>query len=146
MARTIVRFYHLRKFYADDYFLFYAVAASAVAAGFAYTIDHLVYVQIYVGLGWQAPPPDFYVQMLDFEKRIQVCSCLIWSTIYAIKLSFLCLFRKLVDRVRVFEIHWRVVTGITVVCGLATMPMGFMICPVLTSDYMRKHKPLTSWN
>ena len=110
--------------------------AAAVTVGVAYSIKDLVYEQIYVGLYWQAPAPDFYDQMLVFEKRIQVCSFLIWSSIYAIKFSFLFLFRKLVDRIRVLETHWRIVTSITIVCGLASMPLGFIICPVFTSDYM----------
>ena len=138
IARTVLRFYHLRRFYADDYFLFYAVLAAGATAGVAYSIKDLVYEQIYVGMYWQKPGPDFYDQMLLFEKRIQVCSFLIWSLIYAVKFSFLCLFRKLVDRVRVLEIHWWVVTSATIVCGLVSMPLGFIICPVFTSDYMRK--------
>ena len=145
IVRTVLRFYHLRKFSADDYFLFYAVLAAAATAGVAHSIKDLVYEQIYVGLYWQEAPPDFYDQMLVFEKRIQVCSFLIWSVIYAVKLSFLCLFRKLVDRIRALEIHWWIVTGITIACGLASMPLAFIICPVFTSDYMREPRMQTKF-
>ena len=112
--------------------------AGGAAAGVAYSVKDLIYEQIYVGLEWEQPGPDFYDQMLVFEKRIQVCSILIWSSIYAIKLSFLSLFRKLVDRIRTLEILWRIVTVVTIICGLASMPLAFIICPNFTSDYMRE--------
>jgi hypothetical protein len=137
VARTGLRVYYHRKLYVDDYLLIYAILAAGACAGVAYSIKDLVYLQIYVGLGWEKPAPDFYDRMLVFEKRIQVCSALIWSIIYAIKFSFLVFFRKLVDRVRSLEIYWKAVAGVTGIFGLVSVPLGFIICPNFTSDYMR---------
>ena len=136
VLRTVARLNQHGRLYLDDYFVFYAVIASAACGGVAYSIRDQIYLQIYVGLGWQAPAADFQDQMLIFEKRIMACSALIWSVIYAIKFSFLAFFRKLVDRVWKLEIYWWIVVAITTACGITSIPLSFIICAHFGNDYI----------
>lgn len=127
----------MRTLYVDDYFLILAVLAGVATAGVAYNLKDDVYLQIYVGLGWVQPDADFIPEMLNFEKRIQVASALIWFSLYCVKLSFMAYFRKLVSRVWKMEIWWWIVLSVVIVCGLASIPMAFIICSNFTEDYMR---------
>ncbi|CAF9924735.1 MAG: hypothetical protein GOMPHAMPRED_003688 [Gomphillus americanus] len=136
VLRTVARLNQHGRLYLDDYFVFYAVIAAAACGGVAYSIRDQIYLQIYVGLGWQAPAADFQDQMLIFEKRIMACSALIWSVIYAIKFSFLAFFRKLVDRVWKLEIYWWIVMAITTACGITSIPLSFIICAHFGNDYI----------
>lgn len=98
----------------------------------------LVYLQIYVGLGWQAPPPDLAPRMLEFEKRAQVCSALVWMAIYAVKFSFLTFFRRLVRRVRLLVSWWWSVFAVLLVSGLVSLPLAFIVCSDFSEHYLGK--------
>ena len=112
--------------------------ALGVCAGIAFSIKDLVYLQIYVGLGWEKPGPDFFTEMLEFEKRIQVASALTWSSLYAVKFSFLFFFRNLIQRLKPLEVWWWVVLACVIVCGAASIPLAFIICSNFTEGYMRE--------
>jgi hypothetical protein len=88
LLRTLLRLRYTRSLSTDDYFLLYAVAVLIAAGAVTHGITDLVYLQIYVGLGWTKPAADFIPQMLVFEKRVQAASALAWSSLYAVKLSF----------------------------------------------------------
>ncbi|MCJ1472331.1 hypothetical protein MMC13_000978 [Lambiella insularis] len=137
LARTTLRLRQNHTLYTDDYFLLYAVVALCVCAGVAFSIKDLIYLQIYVGLGWEKPAPDFFQQMLEFEKRIQVASALTWSALYAVKLSFLFFFRNLIRRVRALEVWWWVVLACVIVGGAASIPLSFIICSNFSEAYMQ---------
>lgn len=138
VARTLLRLRYSRTLSADDYFLLYAVLALGAAGAVTYGIKDLVYLQIYVGLGWEKPSPDLIPRMLVFEKRIQAASALAWSSLYAVKLSFLFFFRTLIKRARRLKILWWVVLGCVIVGAAASIPLAFVICSNFSDDYMRK--------
>ena len=94
------------------------------------------YLAIAVGLKWTKPPKDFLAQMLEFEKRIQAASALIWIAIYSIKYSFMFFFRKLVSRVRILGVWWWVVMAVVTLGGLASIPLAFIICSDFTMNYI----------
>ncbi len=76
--------------------------------------------------------------MLVFEKRVQAASALAWSSLYAVKLSFLFFFRTLVRRVRGLQTLWWVVLACVVVGAMASIPLAFIVCANFSDDYMRK--------
>lgn len=131
-----MRLHRNKKLYADDCFLIFALVAAAATAGVAWTVKDSVYLQIYVGLGWQKPAADFYAVMLEFEKRIQAASALIWLSLYSVKLSFMFFFKRLVRRVRHLEKLWWAVFSIVIVGGVVSMPLAFIICSNFTANYM----------
>jgi len=136
LLRTGLRAHYYRSLGVDDFLLLFALCALGATAGVAWTIKDLFYLQIYVGLEWQAPDPDFFERMLVFEQRVVVASALSWAAIYAVKFSFLLFFKKLVKKVRPLEVHWWVVFGVLLIGALTSIPMAVIICPHYEEDYM----------
>lgn len=132
----ILRWRRERTLYIEDYLVVYSVLAAGACAAVAWSIKDQMYLQIYVGLKQVAPPDGFLDSMLVFEQRIQACSSIIWSIIYAIKLSFLYFFRRLVSRVRHLKIQWWWILSITGACAAISIPLGFIICPNFSPDYL----------
>jgi len=135
-ARLGFRLRSSRTFFADDYLLLFALCALCVAAGLAYTVKDVVYLQIYVGIGWEPQPPDYTDQLATFQQRIQPAGSLVWAAIYAIKFSFVLFFRKLVSRVPKLQRLWWAVAILTVACGITAIPIGLVICSHFTPDYL----------
>ena len=145
IGRILVRLYISRRLFLDDYFVLFAVLCLAPAAALTHTIQGQIYLQIQVGIGSVAPPPDFFEQMVVFEERILIASCLVWTALYCIKFAFLIFLRKLVDRVEKLVIFWWVVVAITALCGLVSVPLGFIVCSHLTDDYMSEFVSMAWW-
>ena len=49
--------------------------------------------------------------------------------LYSIKASFLCFFRRLIDRLGTIVIHWRVTASITAISFLFGVCEAFIVCP-----------------
>ncbi|MCJ1245486.1 hypothetical protein MMC30_002690 [Trapelia coarctata] len=137
LSRIFLRLRYTRSLLLDDYFLLYAVLSLVAAGALTYGIKDLVYLQIYVGLGWTPPDADLIPRMLVFEKRVQAASALAWSSLYAVKFSFLFFFRTLVRRVRGLKVLWGVVMGCVVVGAMASVPLAFIICANFSDEYMQ---------
>jgi hypothetical protein len=136
IGRILFRLYISRRLFLDDYLVLFAICCLAPAAALTHTIWDLIYQQVWTGIGWNEPPPDFYAQMLVFEQRILASSALLWAALYAIKFSFLIFFKKLISRVKPLVFFWWAVAGLTGLCALVSIPLGFLVCSHLTPDYM----------
>jgi hypothetical protein len=123
----IVIFYARRRIGLDDVFLLLGVAflTSAVA------LLHVAINDIYLvealldgvpgGQGDLDLPPDFIEHAFDFQKWAVILCILLWFGTTAVKLSFLFLFRKLIDRLPAMILFWRLVVAyVVLVWGLGT--------------------------
>jgi hypothetical protein len=54
---------------------------------------------------------------------------LTWTTIFAVKLSFLCFFRQMVDRFKNVMMYWKLVVGIAVISYCYCTAGVFIACP-----------------
>ena len=97
---------------------------------YSVTIDKLYLVQAFaVGLPNADIPPDLLQQSYDLHKWIIICLILAWCAIMAVKLCFLFLFRKLIDRIQPLVIYWWVVTAYNVVVFGYGVSVYYVICP-----------------
>lgn len=129
-----------RRLELDDVFLIVAIITLSAFVGVVYTVRDLMYLSVYVSLGMKDPgfPLDgtfdpsksfHYYGMMD-----EAASVLVWTSIFAIKFSFVFFFRKLTQRVRGIEIWWWIVVLALVPCALICMFLGFIICPTLNCN------------
>ena len=91
--------------------------------------------------GWILPTgpitPDLNANARrDFGYKTWSYLVVIWTSIFAIKFSFLWFFRLLVDRLRSFVIYWRVVVVVSILAYIFCAFNNFIIC--------RKSSPMDS--
>ena len=138
IIRTAVRVHHFRRLYLDDYFLFFGVASLVVSQGLFFASVPVYYLSYLVTVGKVRPPLD----LLDHAKRVTVFSIvaevLAWTTIFAIKLSFLFYFRLLIERLPRLEKWWWFVFAMTVLTAGTNIPGSFIVCPY-TGDQIWSH-------
>ena len=136
-SRTFLRVRQSRRLEIDDVFLILAITTLCAFVGVIYSVKDLIYLSVYMSLGREDPgyPLDNtfdYIKTFNYYGRMtEAASVLIWTSIFAVKFSFVFFFRKLTRRVRGIELWWRIVVGALVPCALACMFLGFMICPQL---------------
>ncbi|KAF7591141.1 hypothetical protein BBP40_001915 [Aspergillus hancockii] len=73
--------------------------------------------------------PDWEQMSYDFHKWWAVCGILGWASFNSVKFSFLFLFKRMIDRMRVWRIYWWAVVVFTtglVVYGFAAV---YLSCP-----------------
>ncbi|KAL8683839.1 MAG: hypothetical protein Q9186_000182 [Xanthomendoza sp. 1 TL-2023] len=140
--RFYIRIWVQRQFSVDDAFLILAVCCliSAVAVMYAVTLDKMYRIQalsaalpiaLSFGFDVKAISGDgvFLQQAYEYLKWITVNQTLAWSSVFAVKFSFLFLFRRLIERLPRLIIYWWLVVAFNVVAfgyGLLTY---FLICP-----------------
>ncbi|MCJ1245147.1 hypothetical protein MMC30_002348 [Trapelia coarctata] len=144
-ARTILRVRQSRRLELDDVFLILAIVTLCAFVGVIYSVKDLLYFSVYLALGLEDPGYPLSASF-DFEKAFayygqmdEAASLLIWTSIFAVKFSFVFFFRKLTRRVRGIEIWWRIVVAALVPCALTCMFLGFSICPQLNCSQTSLH-------
>ena len=60
-----------------------------------------------------------------------------YSAIFAIKITYLALFRKLIGRVHILEIWWWIVLAILVPAGIAATFLPFYNCPLTSPEQLQ---------
>lgn len=144
-ARTYFRVRRFRRLEIDDVFLILAIVTLCAFVGVVYSVKNLMYLSVYLALGLEDPsfPLD---AIFDYEKTFEyygqmdeAASVLIWTSIFAVKFSFVFFFRKLTRRVRGIEIWWQIVVVVLVPCALTCMFLGFVICSALNCSQTSLH-------
>lgn len=107
-ARMIIRIHVQKSLSLDDAFLLFGVACLICAIGLFFTFVDKMYLTEATITNFKDVeyPPNFLMQMEDFQKWVAVCLILLWCSICSVKFSFLFLFRKLVDRVHWLTVYW----------------------------------------
>ena len=98
IARVTIRIYRFRRVYADDYFLFLALAALISSNALLFASVPELYLFASASTGQILPHKNFFQTVTDtavFTTTAGIPSCI---TIFAVKFSFLFYFRLLVER------------------------------------------------
>ncbi|KAL8772125.1 MAG: hypothetical protein Q9209_002560 [Squamulea sp. 1 TL-2023] len=141
--RFYIRLWVQRNFSLDDAFLILAICCliSALAIMYSVTLDWLYQIQELSAALPFAIDYGFDVELISSDslgllqpsykylKWITVNQTLAWTSIIAVKFSFLCLFRKLIERMPKLISYWWGVVGFNTVAFGYGMATYFLGCP-----------------
>ena len=95
ILKTTVRLYVSRRIFIDD-FLVYIALTILIIMGVLYTlINNIIFELVLVEGGILQPSPDFATQAAFFLKVQFAIIVLFWTTLWAVKFSFLMYYKKL---------------------------------------------------
>lgn len=142
-VRIAIRIKFRRRLSLDDYFLLFGLACLSGATGLAFRLMRILFLTEVL----EADHPVDYVftvqDILDFKLAMAIVSSLVvlsWTATYAVKFSYLALFRHLISRVskRITVYYW-IVTGFTSLSWAYVAVEPFILCPVFgLSSSMRR--------
>lgn len=142
-ARIAIRIKLRRLLSLDDYLLLFGLACLSGAAGLAFRLMRILFLTEVL----ETDHPIDYVftlqDILDFKVAMAVVSSLVvlsWTATYAVKLSFLALFRHLISRLsKKITIYYWVIVGFTLLSWAYVVVEPFILCPVFgLSSSMRR--------
>jgi hypothetical protein len=97
LARSGVQVYMRRRLEAQDYLL-YAAFILFLAMAISYlVIFSAVFTVARVSVGALIPGPTFHADMVLYVRMMFVTTTLFWISLWLVKLSFLSLYRKLLE-------------------------------------------------
>lgn len=131
LARVVIRLRMQRRLYLDDAFLFFACVCLSAATGLLYRSVGVMYSDEELVID---PSSAFSAlllipQLLWFEKILDSYLALLWAAIFAVKLSFLVLFKSLIRRLKGITVYWSFAVTITTIVGCLCVTDSFMSCP-----------------
>ena len=92
-ART---FFRIRRLDIDSGFLALALITLCASAGVFHAASSLLYLQVRFSVGHPIPmTPDFLDQLEYYHRMENAALVLLWTSIFAVKFSFLFFFRHL---------------------------------------------------
>jgi len=74
-------------------------------------------------------PPDWLQITFHYHNLVTSSGMLAWAAIVCVKMSFLFFFKKLIDRIHVMLVYWRIVLAITTITSLYGFTTPFLTCP-----------------
>lgn len=133
IARTVVRLRIQRRLLLDDILLLVACVFLTTAVTLLYVVEPLLYwnMRYFLNPGKIPTPPDLIDKLTDYQRYIYSQLTLAWTTIFAVKFSFLFFFRNMVDRMRMLVILWRVVIVTTSISFVLCISSTFIACPYI---------------
>ncbi|OMP88825.1 hypothetical protein BK809_0005546, partial [Diplodia seriata] len=112
--RFFLRFHVFRRFYLDDAFVLFAwIIALSITISWQILAKDM-YLDNRVASGRQLPPVDFVPRVERFLKGSAAIVFLFYSTLWAIKLSFLLFFRRIYMNIGRLVAVWWVILGFTI--------------------------------
>ena len=85
------------------------------------------------GFSQTSTSPDALHKFLWLQKMIMTYQVMTWTAIFCVKASFLCFFRRLVDRLKPMLILWKTVVGITILSYIIIFGDLFVGCPYFSA-------------
>ncbi|KAL8949083.1 MAG: hypothetical protein Q9222_004773, partial [Ikaeria aurantiellina] len=128
IGRIYIRVKLNRRLYIDDGFFLLAVVILIAGTVMTYIDIPYIYLQQNVQAGNEAPPADFVQQLIKSVKIQDSAVVLLSAGIFAIKLSFLALFRGLIRRLRKLEVWWWLVLAIVIPSSIMLICSNFITC------------------
>ena len=129
-GRTAIRYHMYRRFQADDYLLFFALACSIAGIGMMYKLLPTIYLS--AGLRDSNLDTGKLFELISkaewFQARYHAYFALSWTAIFAVKFAFLAFFGRLVDRMGWIFTYWKITLGITAVSWVYCLVNGFIAC------------------
>lgn len=100
ITRLALRVFIRHKLYLDDYFLLFGLACLGAATYLLYSIFRMIFLSNVVRQDPSIfPTVSKIIQLINSLKIIYSFLALIWTTTFAVKLSFLVFFKQLIERV-----------------------------------------------
>ena len=137
-ARTAIRIHEFGQLHVDDYFLFLATAALIGGTGLSLKTIPSLYFFAEVILGHDLPPKDRLQKAIHDSTSAITGGVLCWTTIFAVKFSFLFYFRGLVRRLRNLAILWWCNLVILTPVAFTSIFGTFIVCPYIGSELLSK--------
>ena len=128
-ARTAIRVHRFRRVFLDDCFLFLAVASLIASTGTFFWLIPSLYTFAAVAAGLEPVPLDYINAAINTTNAAYAAEILAWTTVFAVKLSFLFFFRHLIQRLRDLKILWWCVLIICIPVGIVCICLPFIQCP-----------------
>ena len=134
-TRLYIRLFIQKKFFLDDGFIVFGVLLLIAAMGMLYYFVDMMFLAEALLLHDRNVDLSFVViqDALSFEKWAAISLITSWVAVNSVKLSFLSLFRKLVDRIRPMILYWWFVLAYTIVVGLYGVSAYIAPCPTFYS-------------
>lgn len=120
----------------DDYLLLVALGFLLASIIIMYTkvVDGMYLIwAVELGMINVTIPADIVDVGYRFHLYSNVCLLISWCSFSAVKLSFLFFFKKLIDRMRVWQIYWRIIFAYTVCVLIYGALVFFVSCPYFYS-------------
>lgn len=73
--------------------------------------------------------PGFVQKAFNYKKKIDIVMMLAWATILCVKLSYLFLFRRLIDRLRYMTVYWWVIFIFIIGTSGYVFAIYYLVCP-----------------
>lgn len=131
-ARTILRLCYQKRLAIDDGFLILATIIASISLGLyvnfmdsMYLIEAVTEGQLPLGTTLQTIKSEG----LRLHKLSDIFLVLTWSTIFAVKFSFLFFFKALIKRVQSMEVFWRSIVAFTTITWMAGCAASIVGCP-----------------
>lgn len=131
IVRLAIRIFTRSKLCLDDYLLLFGLACLGAATYLIYSFSRMIFLSDAIRLDPSFSPTFSEVTQLSGSRKI-IYSFLatIWTTTFAVKLSFLVFFKKLIERVsKQINIYYWVIVVFTVVSWMFIVGEPFILCP-----------------
>ncbi|MCJ1389307.1 hypothetical protein MMC18_002163 [Xylographa bjoerkii] len=134
-TRTYIRAIFLKQFSTEDGFLLFAVICLCCATGLAYSSMQAQYDSLAVIINGAEGGLIFTLldELPQISKEENAAATLWWFVIVPVKMAYLFFFRRLISRLRNFNIWWWCVIAFTIPAGLACVAASWLTCPYFTA-------------
>lgn len=148
IARVALRIYSRRSLFLDDYIVLAGVICLCAASGLLYG-----YCDYYFLSGALKKDPSLFFQLESDQlgKLLKVSTtyvhaflAFIWTTIFAVKFSFLAFFKKLIERVTKIHTYYWIVVAITGISWPFLVVEPFILCHYFGPSARRTDSPMPS--
>jgi hypothetical protein len=136
ILRTIRRLILFRKLKLDDAFVIFGLLCLSATTGVFFHSVEIIMLQEAIAMEPKAIVPITLVpRLLNSMTFLDVYLCTIWTCTFAVKASFLSLFRKLIQGVskNLDRYYWFVV-GYTFVIWVFLVVEPFVLCPYFGTE------------
>lgn len=137
-ARVVIQLHSQRKLLLDDFVLMFACSTfiASQALLYALKIENIYWLRATVmpmtpqnlALILEDPEP-FHRQVVKFQRIENFSVALTWTSICAVKISFLLFFYQLITRLRKLVLAWKVIFGVTIHFWAFCICALFINCP-----------------
>ena len=133
--RFYIRLGIQKSFSVDDGFLLFGLFSLTSSVGVVFSFLDKAYAAESFSLGQLelALEPSFVDDSFDYKKLMTVVSISSWVAICCVKLSFMFLFRRLIDRLRYAIIYWWIVLTFVIATSGYGMAVYILACPYFYS-------------
>ena len=131
ILRMLVQIHRRKRLGLDDVFLLVACVLLVASTALLYVIVDALYLEeaLTINPGSVSFDLDSISEITWYQKVVYGYLDLSIATVYAVKFSFLCFFRLLIDRLRGMIIYWRIVVTVTAITLAFTVCTPFISCP-----------------